>query len=77
MATINDPEATQILTQLNQVQDELANRAKASDFNSTLTGIRDDITTEQSEIAALITRINNAHATLNDLESRVQALESA
>lgn len=77
MATITDPEATQILTQLTQIQAQLTDRAMKTAVDATLQGIRDDITTEQANIASLLTRLNNAISTLLDLESRVRTLESA
>jgi len=76
MATITDPEATQILTQLTQVQAQLTDRAKTTSFTADLQDIRDDITTEQGVIASLLTRLNNGISTLLDLESRVRALEN-
>ena len=77
MATITDPEATQILTQLTQIQSQLADRAMKTDVDTELTAIRTDITTETSNIASLLTRLNNSITTLLDLETRVRTLENA
>ena len=76
MATITDPEATLILTQLTQVQSQLSDRAEKTSVDDELQAIRDDITTEQGTIASLLTRLNNSITTLLDLESRVRTLEN-
>jgi hypothetical protein len=77
MATITDPEATNILDQLGRVQTQLANKASSTDVSTEAASIRTDLTTLENEVVALTNRMVNAQATLLGLEARGKTLEDA
>jgi predicted nucleic acid-binding Zn-ribbon protein len=75
MATLPDAEIQTILDQLANLNAQLTGKALLSDINTDMTAIRTLIETTASAITQLRSRVVNVQDTLDDLETRVRALE--
>ena len=77
MATIGEPEASNILDQIGRIQVQISNKISAASVSAEAATIRTKLDDLGTEVTALNNRMISAQATLNDLEARVRVLEDA